>query len=227
MIFQQLKVCEKSLRLMIHQKGLAPCLIKTLRNVIPDPDVPTGCDSDSAEFDLKPKIGCGNVDKAIIGLISNMSLKGLQPQWKRPFPPRLPVLDNDLVWLNPDDKDHHLLWDHGMCGVELVAKAFKSPLNPSEQKQILMDLEKNPMLVYHCGLTPITLVELVEKNPLIAVKALVKLVNSPVIANYFTALVDNEMSPHSMAVVYNLTQADNVKLPTEFIRSCITKSISS
>ncbi|CAH9070317.1 unnamed protein product [Cuscuta europaea] len=34
------------------------------------------------------------------------------------------------------------------------------------------------------------------------------------------------MSPDSMRVVYNLTQADNVKLPTEFIRSCITKSIS-
>ncbi|CAH9070319.1 unnamed protein product [Cuscuta europaea] len=65
--------------------------------------------------------------------------------------------------------------------------------------------------------------ELVEKNPSSAVKALV---NSPVIANNFTALVDNEMSPDSMRVVYNLTQADNVKLPTEFIRSCITKSIS-
>ncbi|CAH9109971.1 unnamed protein product [Cuscuta europaea] len=200
---------------------------KHVRNAIPDPDVPLGCDSNSAKFDSEPKIGCGDVDEAIIGLISNMSLKWLKPQWIRPFPPRLPLLDSDLVWLNLDDKDHHLLWDHGMCGLELLTKAFKSPLNPSEEKQILMDLETIPMLVYHCGLTPITLVELVEKNPSIAVEALVKLVNSPVIANYFTALVDNEMSPHSMKVVYNLTQDDNVKLPTEFIRSCITKSISS
>jgi len=95
-------------------------------------------------FDLqpgaKPKVGSGNRDETIMGLLQNLSLEGLGPKWIRPLPPRLPVQDGEvdpsqsvfvtswglslflltllsclqLVWLNPDN-NHELLWDYGMC----------------------------------------------------------------------------------------------------------------
>ncbi|WMV24992.1 hypothetical protein MTR67_018377 [Solanum verrucosum] len=117
----------------------------SVKNSIPDPDVPRGCDSNSLEFDLlpgsKPKIGSGDVDETITGLLSNLSLEGLGPQWIRPHPPRLPVLDGELVWLNPD-YNYELLWDHGMCADtsrgaavrDLIAKALKGPLVPAQQE---------------------------------------------------------------------------------------------
>ncbi|CAH9123328.1 unnamed protein product [Cuscuta epithymum] len=208
----------------------------TVSNIIPDPDVPHGCDSSSAEFDLqlgsKPKIGSGDVDETISGLLSKMSFQGLGPQWIRPRPPRLPVLDCELVWLNPDS-NYELKWDHGMCADtsrgeamrDSIAKALKGPLAPAHQEQVVTELANDPKLVYHCGLTPRKLPELVENNPLIAVEVLTKLVNSPEIAEYFTVLVNMEMSLHSMEVVNRLTQA--VDLPTEFIHMYITNCISS
>lgn len=214
------------------------CLFKnaSVKNVIPDPDLPPQCDPSSAEFDLqpgaKPKIGSGNRDETIMGLIQNLSLEGLGPKWIRPFPPRLPVQDGELVWLNPDN-NHELLWDYGMCADtsrgaavrDLIAKALKGPLAPAQQEQVLLELANDPKLVYHCGLTPRKLPELVENNPLIAVEVLIKLMNSPEISDYFTVLVNMDMSLHSMEVVNRLTTA--VDLPTEFVHMYITNCISS
>ncbi|VFQ63570.1 unnamed protein product [Cuscuta campestris] len=209
---------------------------KLVNNTIPDPDVPHGCDNSSTEFDLqlgsKPKIGSGDVNETITGVLSNVSLEGLGPQWIRPRPPRLPVLDGELVWLNPDS-NYELKWDHGMCADtsrgaamrDSIAKALKGPLAPAHQEQVVSELANDPKLVYHCGLTPRKLPELVENNPVIAVEVLTKFVNSPEIAEYFRVLVNMEMSLHSMEVVNRLTQA--VDLPTEFIHMYITNCISS
>ncbi|KAI4378839.1 hypothetical protein MLD38_016265 [Melastoma candidum] len=214
------------------------CFFKdnAVKNVLADPDVPLGCDVNSSEFDLQPggkaKLGSGERDETVVGMLANLSLEGLGPQWIRPRPPRLPIQDGELVWLIPDN-NHELLWDHGMCADtsrgaavrDLIAKAAKGPLVPAQQEKVMMELANDPKLVYHCGLTPLKLADLVENNPLIAVEVLTKLINSPEIAEYFTVLVTMEMSLHSMEVVNRLTQA--VKLPSEFLRLYISNCIAS
>ncbi|EPS69283.1 hypothetical protein M569_05480 [Genlisea aurea] len=208
----------------------------SVRNVLPDPDVPRGCDSNSSEFDAQPsvtpKIGSGSRDEVVSGLLSSLSLEGLGPQWIRPLPPRLPVMDGELLWLNPD-MNHELLWDYGMCADtsrgaavrNLIAKALKGSLIPAQQEQVLVELANDPKLVYHCGLTPKKLPDLVENNPMIAVEVLVKLVNSPEISEYIRVLVNMEMSLHSMEVVNRLTTT--IELPTEFLHTYISNCISA
>ncbi|XP_042437770.1 CCR4-NOT transcription complex subunit 11-like isoform X2 [Zingiber officinale] len=170
----------------------------------------------------KPRIGSDDRGNAILGLMQNLFVEGLGPQWIRLAPPMLPVLDGELIWLNPDS-NHELLWDYGMCADtsrgaavrDLIAKALKGPLAPAQQEQFVLELAKDAKLVYHCGLTPSKLPDLVEHNPLIVVEVLSKLMNSPEISKYFTVLVNMEMSLHSMEVVNRLTTA--VNLPTEFV----------
>ncbi|KAH1047500.1 hypothetical protein J1N35_038284 [Gossypium stocksii] len=240
--FPQKEQLQKQYLEKAHPEPYA-CLLKStaVKNVLADPDVPPGCDANSAEcvsqdvFDLEPgaksKLGSGDRDEALSGLIANLSLEGLIPHWIRPLPPRFPV-DEELVWLNPDN-NHELQWDQGMCADtsrgaavrDLIAKALRGPLAPNQQEQVLVELANDPKLVYHCGLTPRKLPELVESNPLIAVDVLIKLINSPEIAEYFTVLVNMDMSLHSMEVVNRLTTA--VELPKEFVRTYITNCISS
>ncbi|XP_056861241.1 uncharacterized protein LOC108844183 isoform X1 [Raphanus sativus] len=207
-----------------------------LKKLLHDPDVPRGCDPNSPEFDVQPggntKIGYGDRNEAVCGILGSLTMGGLAPRWIRPCPPRFPVHQSELLWIDPDNK-HELVWDDKMCADtsrgatvrDLLVKGLKVTLSPTEQEEITTALANDPKLVYHCGITPRKLPQLVERNPQIAVEIITKLINSPEIVDYFTALVSMEMSLHSMEVVNRLTTA--VELPKEFIRMFITNCISS
>jgi hypothetical protein len=156
------------------------------------------------------------------------------PQFMTIAPPLLPCED-ELVWFDiTNPVGHKPIFDNDpVTSVsteeteveKLVATAFKQALTLHDQKTLENELDKDPDLVNHINLTPTKLPDLVETNPLIAIKVLLMLMNSPQITDYLSALVNMEMSLHSVEVVNRLTTV--VELPSEFIHLYISNCINT
>ncbi|CAI9270769.1 unnamed protein product [Lactuca saligna] len=195
-----------------------------IKNAIPHPDT-----SVNSEFDFRYR------DEVVTGLLQTLSLDSLYPRWAHQGPPRLPVLSNELVWVNPVDPDadatHEPLWDTAMCADTVRGAAVGDQISkkglcaPSEEEEVLVELTAGPPRLCYSGLTPRKLRGLVESNPLLAVEVLIKLIEGPKISEYLTALLNMDMSVRSMEVVTRLTLA--VELPTEFVHMYISKCMSS
>jgi len=163
-----------------------------------------------------------------------LATKTVSPEFFRLAPP-LYVRENEMIWQDPVDYSY-ITYEYDTTMLEgqetgseakkLTLRACKTSLSLSEQQKLLSELEGDPAIVNNLGLTPSQLPDLVEYNPMIAIEILLKLMqSSSQITEYFSVLVNKEVSLHSMEVVNRLTTA--VELPTEFVHLYISNCITT
>ncbi|CAF3433136.1 unnamed protein product [Rotaria socialis] len=170
-------------------------------------------------------------------LLNNVMEQTIHPEYLRLVPPLHECAVDELIWLSPIvniDHDTSLLaWDSSMCVShstnfairQLMDKAYQSAINLQEQQKLVDELNNDPDLIYHIGLTPSKLPLLVENNPLISINCLLKLISSNQMTEYLEALVNMHMSLHSMEVVNRLSTS--IELPKEFLYLYISTCIQT
>ena len=158
--------------------------------------------------------------------------------------------DSEIYWIDKDMGASSLLWDANIYiekedsssighTRDLMNAALAGPLIPQQQQFLISNFRNDPRFIHQSYLTPQKLPELVENNPLVAIEFLLKLMGTPESKEYLSALVNMDMSLHSMEVVNRLTTGTypNIPgqtsspsacpLPTEFIHLYISNCISS
>ncbi|GAB0100053.1 CCR4-NOT transcription complex subunit 11 [Sergentomyia squamirostris] len=205
------------------EKELPVSVRASLPNVIPAPATNFGVEVEGAVRELME--GLERKETPI--------KNGFLPEFFTIAPPLMPCED-ELVWMDITRRAwHRPIFDISMCSStnlcwevkRLLAEAYKQALTIPDQQRLSSALEKDPNIVYHIGLTPDQLPNLVEFNPMVAIEILLKLMNSTQITEYFSVLVNMELSLHSMEVVNRLT--NSVDLPSEFVHLYISNCIST
>jgi hypothetical protein len=176
-------------------------------------------------------------ESRVLGRLSmpeyNTAIKPCFMQWA---PPMLEIQAEELQWMECDEGgDASLVWDNSFIKrererellKELLAAAFAGPLNPKQQQQLIgrIKMESNSLLTSE--ITSVQLPVLVENNSAVAVELVLQLINtkSDQMMDYLSALVNMDMSFHSIEVVNGLSVV--TELPTEFIHLYVSNCISS
>ncbi|CAE7024221.1 CNOT11 [Symbiodinium natans] len=108
---------------------------------------------------------------------------------------------------------------------QLLAKAVTQPLPEPQFQAAINGLKEAGEVEDHFGIAPGKLGGLVESNPAVATELLVKLKGTADFPKYLNALLDMEMSLHSMEVVNQLLSA--VCLPPEFAHAYVSNCMAS
>jgi len=108
----------------------------------------------------------------------------------------------------------------------LVQQAFHEALTIVQRKQLVDEIRECPDVSRFQELDPSSLHQLVEYNPEVAIEMLLKIMEQDLNAQeYLTALVNMDMSVHSMEVVNRLTSC--VSLPKDFLYWYISNCIKT
>jgi CCR4-NOT transcription complex subunit 11 len=143
------------------------------------------------------------------------------------------LLQSELIWLTPTTLRLQLLPpedDERQVKDLLETVAFQTALSTVEERQVLEALRDNPRLFRESGLSPHTLADLVEHNPIVAHELLLILLKRPPqkaeedsnsLNEYLSALVTMDLSLHSMEVVNRLAPHLHPEFLHLFISNCI------
>lgn len=154
----------------------------------------------------------------------------LLPNLLRLAPSLHPCSADEMVYFDANNDDNNLadIFSQGndeelQEARNLMQKALTTSLTLVETPIITKHLKTGTITAHELGLTPNKLPTLVENNPLVAIEALLSLMQSDFISEYLCVLVKMEMSVHSMEVVNRLTTT--VELPAEFMRLYVSNCI--